>query len=181
MSVAPMRTSPLVPANQDRTRRQRSVIAWTPPEGMDHAAWIQAGRRLGVVGRVSNWLIGDWVREGEVRWGERYAEASRITGFDPHSLRNMAYVSSRFSLSRRRDKLTWAHHAELTGLDQDQQDEWLDRALALKLSSKDLRIELRSLRVGQREPEDSQQSPTNLDGQQVVVCPSCGEKVPVPT
>ena len=37
-------------------------------------------------------------------------EASRITGLDAKTLRNIAYVAARFDLSRRRDKLTWTLH-----------------------------------------------------------------------
>jgi hypothetical protein len=111
---------------------------------MDKPMWIMAGRRLGALGRVSNWLIGDWVREGVARWGERYAEAAKITGFDPHSLRNMAYVASRFDVSLRRDNLTWSHHALIAALEREEQIYWLDRATALKWSVSDLRTMMRS-------------------------------------
>jgi hypothetical protein len=44
--------------------------------------------------RGSRWWIGDWLLYGSARWGERYVEASRVTGYEPKSLRNMRYVSS---------------------------------------------------------------------------------------
>lgn len=135
-------------ARPPSARPRSSVVTWQPPEGMDQRTWIMAGRRLGALGRVSNWLIGDWVREGITRWGERYAEASRITGFDPHSLRNMAYVASRFDLSLRRDNLTWSHHALLAALERDEQVYWLDQATELKWSVADLRTMMRSARRG---------------------------------
>lgn len=92
-------------------------VAWVPNEDLERPEWIRWGRRLGVMGRVSNWWIGDWLQYGAVRWGEKYTEAARITGYDVKTLRNIAYVAKRFDLSRRRDKLTWSHHAEVAVLD----------------------------------------------------------------
>jgi hypothetical protein len=40
------------------------------------------------------------VRYGTARWGEKYAEAARVTGYDVASLRNMAWVASRASEER---------------------------------------------------------------------------------
>jgi len=168
---------------------------------MDKPAWIMAGRRLGALGRVSNWLIGDWVREGIARWGEKYAEASKITGFDPHSLRNMAYVASRFDLSLRRDNLTWSHHALIAALERDEQIYWLNRTSELRWSVSDLRTMLRSERreadkaqpAGpisrvRPSPDSSARLPaTNNDKDAAaratpvaLKCPRCGEDVQLP-
>lgn len=122
--------------------------------------------------RVSNWWVGDWLHYGAARWGEKYTEAASITGYDVKTLRNIAYIAKRFDLSRRRDKLTWTHHAELAALPPDQQEEWLDRALALRLSPGDLRLELRT---AQRSLESS--SPEELPLERSVndfSCPHCG-------
>jgi hypothetical protein len=145
MTIPPKR-SPTVAqsAKASHKRGSPSVVAWTAPKDMDKPTWVMAGRRLGALGRVSNWLIGDWVREGVARWGERYAEASKITGFDPHSLRNMAYVASRFDSSLRRDNLTWSHHALIAALELKHQVYWLDRAAELKWSVSDLRTMMRT-------------------------------------
>jgi hypothetical protein len=151
-----------------------------------------AGRRLGALGRVSNWLIGDWVREGVARWGEKYAEASKITGFDPHSLRNMAYVASRFDLSLRRDNLTWSHHALVAALDRAAQAYWLDQTSVLRWSVSDLRTMMRSARgataVGRSadsvsEPEARPEHAATEEGESArsssltVKCPHCGTRV----
>jgi hypothetical protein len=151
-----------------------STVAWTAPASMDKPAWIRSGRRLGALGRISNWLIGDWVREGVARWGERYAEASKITGFDPHSLRNMAYVASRFDMSLRRDNLTWSHHALIAALERDEQVQWLDRATELKWSVADLRT---MMRADARKGADANASA--CASSQVVNCPHCGQELPM--
>ena len=50
--------------------------------------------------RVSSWWVGDWLQYGTSKWGEKYSEAARITGYDVKTLRNIVYVAKRFSLSR---------------------------------------------------------------------------------
>ncbi|HWO48080.1 MAG TPA: hypothetical protein VNM41_08470, partial [Solirubrobacterales bacterium] len=60
--------------------------------------------------RCNQWWLGDWVRYGADKWGEKYTQAARITGYDPRSLANMASIAAAFDSSRRRDDLTWSHH-----------------------------------------------------------------------
>src|SRR5258708_38691328 len=104
-----------------------SKIAWAPQRDLGHSDWLATGRRLGAIGRCSQWWIGDWVRYGTSRWGEKYAEAARVTGYDVASLRNMAWVASPVELSLRNDKLTWSHHVLVAPLEPDEQREWLRR------------------------------------------------------
>jgi len=105
--------------------------------------------------------------------------AARITGYDAHSLRNMVWISSRFEPSRRRDNLTWSHHASVATLDPDAQNEWLDRAVADRLSVSDLRIELRSAREN---GADSSKSDGALESPETaravfITCPQCGLEI----
>lgn len=151
---------------------------------MEHREWVTVGRRLGRVGRVSNWWVGDWLRYGTLRWGEKYVEAAKITGFDAKTLRNIAYVASRFELSRRRDNLTWSHHAELAVLEREKQDLWLDRAITDRLSVADLRQELRT---AQRTPKDGKdaavediEATMSIDINDALICPHCGKQVRLP-
>ncbi len=156
-------------------------VAWAPDRDLEHPEWVRWGRRLGAMSRVSSWWVGDWLQYGASRWGEKYAEAARITGYDVKTLRNMAYVAKRFDLSRRRDKLTWSHHAEVAVLELEEQDRWLDRAVADHLSVADLRTELRS-RNGRHKSQASSE-PTELtddSGSQEahIDCPHCGHSIP---
>jgi hypothetical protein len=105
--------------------------------------WIQHGRQLGAIGRSAGWWIGDWLGYGNARYGDRYSRASRITGYDTQTLMNMVYVASRFSLERRRAGLSWSHHAELAAMPPEDQDRWLSRAEADRLSVRCLREEIR--------------------------------------
>lgn len=161
------------PSRRRRAPGAVSKVAWIPQADLGQNEWLSTGRRLGAIGRCSQWWIGDWVRYGASRWGERYAEAARVTGYDVASLRNMAWVASRFDLSLRSDKLTWSHHVLLAPLEVEQQSYWLDRAEQERLSVADLRVELRAhergLAAGEPTPEESSEAG---------VCPTCGHKLP---
>lgn len=166
-----------------RAATNLSRVSWGHPPNMDYHEWLASGRRLGVIGRGSQWWVGDWLVFGTARFGERYAEASRITGYDPKTLRNLRYVASRFPASLRRDKLEWSHHALLAAFDPEEQAHWLDRAIDDRLSVEDLRCELRVARRSQRGEEDDCEpvsaDPAASSSSMVVVCPQCGTRVPI--
>ncbi len=156
-----------------------SAVAWSGPEGLAYGDWMLEGKRLGVMWRASPWWIGDWLLYGSSRWGETYAQAARVTGYDPKSLRNMRYVSSRFDASLRRDNLTWSHHALLAGFEPAAREYWLARAGEDRLSVDDLRVELRAARRVDR-GDARELAACAAQGERVVVCPNCGDSVPVP-
>jgi hypothetical protein len=152
-----------------------SQIGWSPTRDLDAIEWACTGRRLGTVGRCIQWLIGDWIAWGNERFGERYARASKITGYDTQTLMNMVYVASRFSFSRRRENLSWSHHEALASVGVEEQEEWLDRAAEHRWSVADLRMMLRmSRKKVDASLDDAGSAPSN-----VVKCPRCGEEVPL--
>jgi hypothetical protein len=156
-----------------------SPTAWMPGEHIEYHSWILEGRRIGAIGRGSPWWVGDWLHYGTTRWGERYLEAVKVTGYDAKSLRNMRYVSSRFELSLRRDNLTWSHPALLAAMEPDEQRYWLDRAVDNRFSVDDLRIELRAAQRGgytarERRSESQESQLTEPPSMEVLVCPRCG-------
>lgn len=164
-----------VPATSKRAGTQLRAVAWTPGAGMPYPEWVASGRRLGAMARASNWWVGDWVRYGTRRWGEKYVAASRMTGYDVHTLRNMAYVSSRFDLSLRRDDLTWSHHALLASLEPEERVRWLERAADDRLSVADLRTELRAATRGALgAAAETAEASTTPAGERAAVCPHCG-------
>lgn len=167
-----MRAGAAAEPKAGRSANGLSKIAWSPQRDLDHSDWLATGRRLGAIGRCSQWWVGDWVRYGTARWGEKYAEAARVTGYDVASLRNMAWVASRFDLSLRNDKLTWSHHVLLAPLEREEQRHWLQRASEERLSVADLRLELRGLRDGGSKPVADQAAKEESAG--VEVCPHCG-------
>jgi hypothetical protein len=167
----------LVAGRSDGTLRagRMSPVAWTPSEDIDVRDWLRAGQRLGAMTRCSQWWLGDWVRYGSTRWGEKYKEAARITGYDVQSLRNIAYVAGRVEPSRRRDNLTWSHHAEVSALEPEEQDKWLDLAASQRMSVADLRIELRNV----RRKEKGSIAAVTTDAE-LVTCPQCDHRFELP-
>ena len=123
-----------------------STVSWRASSDLDLAEWIEHGRRLGLLGRNSGWWIGDWLRYGNAKYGERYSRAVKVTGYDRQTLMNMVYVASRFESERRRPTLSWSHHAEVAGLSAEEQDRWIERAEAERMSVRDLREQVRTER-----------------------------------
>lgn len=93
--------------------------------------WKEEGHRLGERerdGRALMWDIGDWWNRGEA-YGERaqIVTAGDWTGPAHQTCRNAGSVCIAFKeVSRRRDTLSFKHHAEVAGLPEEQADEMLD-------------------------------------------------------
>ena len=163
------------------TPRQASLltsVSWAAREHLRLEDWISCGRRLGAMGRGVGWWLGDWLNFGNAVYGEKYARAARITGYDVQSLMNMAYVAARFDAGRRRERLSWSHHAELAALAAEEQDHWLERAERDRLSVRCLRMELRRGRAPEPPARDVTPS-ARADGATGVAaasrtCPNCG-------
>jgi hypothetical protein len=107
--------------------------------------WRALGVGLGIDDDPSRWLLGDWVAHGRARYGRFYRDAAlAATALDHGTLREHAAVARRFDPSRRREELTFRHHAEVCALaDGRLQDEWLARAAAGRWSWKELHRRLR--------------------------------------
>ena len=122
-----------------------------------------------MIGRGAGWWIGDWLRYGNEAFGERYVRAARITGYGVQTLMNMVYVASRFESERRREKLSWSHHAEVAALEPADQVRWLKRAEAERFSVRCLREEMRQehrMLAAQSKPPGPRRDE--------LVCPECG-------
>lgn len=166
------------------TRRLTALTPTSWEAGCELAVteWVEQGRYLGAIGRGSGWWIGDWIRYGSVRYGDKYSAASQVTGYDAQSLMNMAYVAGRFDVSRRRDGLSFSHHAALASLPTDEQELWLDRAEAGALSVRSLRSELRqarhraATRAALAETRRRRDTTRPAGPELGLVCPECGHR-----
>ena len=121
------------------------VAIGLPPD-LTFEGWRAVGKRISGVADASTWWLADWAAYGEDRFGERYQDAAAITGVGYQTLRNYAWVARRFDVSRRRDKLSFAHHSEVAALSASRQETWLDRAEAQRWSRNELRAALRAAR-----------------------------------
>jgi hypothetical protein len=123
------------------------------PERMPFAAWERIGRQLSVISDASAWWLGDWLIYGERRYADRYKQAIAETSLDYQTLRNYAWVARKFPMSRRRDRLSLQHHAEVAALPEAEQTVWLDRAVQFRWSRNELRRQVRARRAA-AEPTD---------------------------
>lgn len=101
--------------------------------------WLQCGEFINRAERAVHFWIGDWLNYGEFRWGDKYLEAVKATGYNINTLRNDKWIASKVDLSRRRDTLSFDHHATVADLDPEEQDRFLSDAEEKKLDSKAFR------------------------------------------
>lgn len=121
-------------------------------------AWEEIGQSLGRFGRSVNWLVGDWLVQGEQLFGERYAQGMEATGYRYQTLMNLASVASKIAPEHRRPDLSHAHHAEVAKFKTPaEQTHWLERAAADKLTVKELRNQIRAA-TGQPERPEADES-----------------------
>ena len=114
------------------------------PRRLPFQAWLGIGAQLAAVATSSAWCLGDWLAYGKAAYGGRYRDAIEWTGLDYQTLRNYAWVAGRFELSRRRDTLSFGHHAEVAALSPPEQDFWLRKAEEFHWSTMRLRREVRA-------------------------------------
>lgn len=115
------------------------------PQGLSERSWEQIGASLREFTNSSAWWLADWLIFGEAAYGwQRYRQAIERTGLDYQTLRNYAWVARRFEHHRRRDSLSFAHHAEVTRLSPPEQDYWLRKAEQQKWSRNELRRAIRA-------------------------------------
>jgi hypothetical protein len=70
-----------------------------------------------------------------------------LVGLNYQTLRNYAWVARRFSMSRRRDELSFGHHMEVARLTTAEQDRWLDQAIEHRWTTGQLRRQLKESRM----------------------------------
>jgi len=120
------------------------------PKNLPFDEWSAIGETIQVAAESVMWWVGDWVNYGERAYGEKYTQAINETGCGSQTLMNAAWVSDRFEISRRREILTFSHHADVAALPPKQADQILDLAEAKNWSTRDLRAHLRELRHAAR-------------------------------
>jgi hypothetical protein len=113
------------------------------PHQISFDTWLEVGRRLSAVATSSAWCFGDWLIYGEVSFAGRYREAVERTSLDYQTLRNYAWVARKIPLSRRCEKLSFGHHAEVAALPEPEQDYWLRKAHECGWSRNRIRHEIR--------------------------------------
>ena len=144
-----------------------SVVGLELPEGLSFEEWNGIGETLKGVERSLMWWIGDWLRYGERRYGEMYSQAIDATEKSYQTLANAKFVAGKVDVSRRRENLSWGHHAEVAALPEDVADRLLDAAEADGLSRNALRKRVSQVKntsrlLGAEDPSDETCSASDL-------------------
>ncbi|MEU6068669.1 MULTISPECIES: LmbU family transcriptional regulator [Streptomyces] len=120
------------------------------PATLSYDRWEKAGLHIFQIADSSAWCLGDWLVYGQERYADRYQTGVQAAGLDYQTLRNYAWVARHFELWRRRETLSFGHHAEVASLPPAEADTWLDRAERHGWSRNELRLHLRESRKGNR-------------------------------
>lgn len=137
------RNDVVLPFVGNQAKVQKSGVIF--PQDLSQQSWERIGASLRELTNSTAWWLADWLIFGETTYGlRRYREAIERTGLDYQTLRNYAWVARRFEHHRRRDSLSFAHHAEVTRLSPPEQDYRLRKAEQEKWSRNELRREVRA-------------------------------------
>jgi hypothetical protein len=118
------------------------------PDALDIDTWEQVGRKISAIANCAAWCLGDWLVYGQYKYGERYRTVAAAVNLDFQTLRNYAWVARRYELDRRRERLSFQHHAEVAAVAAEERERWLDLAEENQWSRNELRRHLRAGRGG---------------------------------
>jgi hypothetical protein len=91
---------------------------------------------------VTNWWKADYIIYS-AKWGDIVNNIAEHFVRDPQTLYNVASIGRKFEISRRREVLTFSHHAVVAAKPIEKQEEYLDAAAAHGMSEKELRAYIR--------------------------------------
>ena len=101
--------------------------------------WEEMGRFLLRVQDNWQFYLGDWIRFGEKKYGERYAQAVNITSLAYQTLNDFSWVSGAVAIENRRAELGFSFHKAVAPLSPANQKKLLARAVEEKLTVRELR------------------------------------------
>jgi hypothetical protein len=109
---------------------EATAVGLKQPARLSFEKWEAIGRELNKRVRQRPWHFADWWAFGEHRYGERTALVTAADWEGPafKTLANASVVARAFETSRRREVLSFRHHAEVAHLPPRQADALLDWA-----------------------------------------------------
>lgn len=125
------------------------------PPDLSYDHWERIGRQLQLANVAVQWWIGDWLVYGEHRWREKYAQGVQQFGKAEQTLMNYHYVAKAISSSRRREQVDFSTHAEVAGLDEDDQERILAKAANEGTTRKQVRREAEKVRRAKQPTPES--------------------------
>jgi hypothetical protein len=133
--------------------RALTPTALALPERLSRRDWEELGAQLAAAEQALGWWLGDWWRYGEQRWGARKALTTTVAWRGPayQTCKKAAVVCRAFERFRRRNLLSFKHHAEVAALPAHVADRLLDWAMidveaGGPRSTRELRVQVRRWR-----------------------------------
>jgi hypothetical protein len=109
------------------------------PADMRFNHWENLGDDLTRLHDANLWHLADWAAHGE-----RYARTYDLDRFKKKTLWNLAHISRAIESSRRREDLSFSHHAEVAALEPDYQTAFLNDAAEKSWTRDELRDQVRA-------------------------------------
>jgi len=94
--------------------------------GLTFEDYQRIANGLTLIEGAVQWWWGDLLISAEATLGEQYAQL--VDEKAARTLSNYAWVASKLDPPRRREALSWSHHAEVAALEPKTQDDWLKQA-----------------------------------------------------
>jgi hypothetical protein len=114
---------------------------------MTFEEWLADGKRLNAIDKWKNFAIGDWLLQGENKFGEVCYQAIDEQHWGSYDkLTKLVWVARNVPANNRKLNLTWYHHHEVASLHVDEQAEWLIAAEDNQWSVRDLREAIKQSR-----------------------------------
>jgi hypothetical protein len=125
--------------------------------------WVKCGDFIQKANKSVHFWLGDWLNFGEGAYGEEFAQEIDEVKFKYQTLQNDKWVAKRIAPSRRRESISFSHHAEVADLEPDEQEEMLTLAVEKNLPLSQFRKTVRHFKLKLDAPElsDEQLKPTD--------------------
>jgi len=121
------------------------------PENLSIERWLAIGEQLKTAERSLMWWIGDWLRFGERKYGEMYAQGMEATGLEYQTLADAKWVAEQYQdFSLRNEILSWSHHRFAAALPAPERAELLEQAEREEMSAHDVRAAVRRRKITQQ-------------------------------
>jgi N6-adenosine-specific RNA methylase IME4 len=117
-------------------------LGWEIPENLSREEWIKAGKLLNKTEAALQFWIGDWWNHGDRKWGGGRALAEEA-GVNYNTVTNYASICRAFDFSRRREDLSFTHHAEAIAAPEEHRQDYLERAAKENWSTRKLGATIR--------------------------------------
>jgi hypothetical protein len=134
------------------------------------------GRQFVKMEDSKQWWIGDWWNALERKYGEAQQICEDVN-LSCQTAKNSGWVARSIEKSRRRDNLTWSHHAEVCGIKLDDkekqkriQDKFLDKAEQEGWSIRELRGQVQAFLDEEKwSEEEKNRRQLVLDGNTILI------------